>query len=250
MNALNLLPIIPGRKDPADQSEMVTQILFGERIEILDTKDGWCLIKNLEDDYTCWVDQKQLTFVSDDEFEHWNNYNKIFNSINLLNVLTNKGALHLSYGALIPDVESITIASQTYHFNVREFHNTWPNFVLSWLNTPYLWGGKSLFGVDCSGFVQVCFAQLGIFLPRDAYQQAEKGETINTPANWKQGDIAFFSKKNKITHVGILWGQNKIIHASGHVRMDNFSEIGIIHSDTLETTHSLYCVKRIYEFDS
>ncbi len=115
-----------------------------------------------------------------------------------------------------------------------------------YLNTPYLWGGKSSVGIDCSGFTQQVFKILGIPLLRDAYQQATQGEAVNSLVEATCGDLAFFdNEQSRITHVGIMIDNKTIIHASGYVRIDKIDEEGITHSITGKRTHKLWGVKRM-----
>jgi cell wall-associated NlpC family hydrolase len=114
------------------------------------------------------------------------------------------------------------------------------------LGTAYLWGGRTVFGIDCSGFVQMVFKLFNYKLPRDAYQQAEMGEAIGFLAEAKPGDLAFFdNEQGKITHVGILLSPHQIIHASAVVRMDPIDQAGIVSSSTGLRTHQLRTIRRI-----
>jgi gamma-D-glutamyl-L-lysine dipeptidyl-peptidase len=119
--------------------------------------------------------------------------------------------------------------------------------VLSWLNAPYQWGGRSVFGVDCSGFTQIIFRQLGIKLMRDAYQQAESGEMVNFISEGRCGDLAFFDNDDKkIVHTGILLGNDEIIHASGRVRIDKIDHYGIFNTEKNSYSHHLRMIKRYF----
>ncbi len=115
------------------------------------------------------------------------------------------------------------------------------------LNAPYLWGGKSVYGIDCSGLSQSVYRYLNIALPRDAWQQAERGTPVSSLKNSKCGDLCFFDNADgKITHVGILLNKKTIIHSSGKVRIDTISEEGIINGDNGEQTHHLKLIKRFF----
>ena len=115
------------------------------------------------------------------------------------------------------------------------------------LNAPYLWGGKSILGIDCSGFTQLVFSLSGIQIPRDAYQQEKIGESVDF-VDIKPFDLVFFiNDKNRVHHVGIALENSQIIHASGQVRIDSLTNEGIIHSLSNELTHRLHSIKRILE---
>jgi cell wall-associated NlpC family hydrolase len=117
---------------------------------------------------------------------------------------------------------------------------------LRWINAPYLWGGRTIFGVDCSGFVQMNFKMMGIDLPRDAWQQAQRGENVKKLRLAEKGDLAFFDDNEEIVHVGMLLDPTRIIHASGRVRIDTIDKKGIIHSETGKRTHQLRAIRRIF----
>ena len=117
---------------------------------------------------------------------------------------------------------------------------------LQMLNIPYLWGGRSSFGIDCSGLVQTSFKVAGIKLPRDASEQSKCGDLVYSIVDSKAGDLAFFENENgKIVHTGILISQDKIIHSSGYVRTDVIDKVGIFDLTTHEYSHKLHSIKRI-----
>jgi gamma-D-glutamyl-L-lysine dipeptidyl-peptidase len=114
------------------------------------------------------------------------------------------------------------------------------------LNSPYLWGGKTPFGIDCSGFTQMAYKLAGIKLRRDAWQQAEQGHTINLLEETEPGDLAFFDNdEGNIVHVGIILRDHKIIHAAGKVRIDSIDHYGINNKELKKYTHKLRLIKRM-----
>ena len=120
------------------------------------------------------------------------------------------------------------------------------NTALHYLNSPYMWGGKSPFGIDCSGFVQCVYQLHGVQLPRDAYLQAEHGETLGFIDESEAGDLAFFDdEEGKITHVGIIMSDYHIIHAFGQVRIDRLDQTGIFNNALNKHTHKLRVIKKI-----
>jgi cell wall-associated NlpC family hydrolase len=118
--------------------------------------------------------------------------------------------------------------------------------VLPWLNAPYLWGGRTPLGVDCSGFTQVIYKMMGIDLPRDAWQQAQEGKPVRKFSEAEPGDLAFFNNKEDIVHVGILLGNDQIIHASGRVKIDKIDKKGVMDAATGKRILSLKAVRRIW----
>jgi cell wall-associated NlpC family hydrolase len=113
-------------------------------------------------------------------------------------------------------------------------------------NSPYLWGGRSPFGYDCSGFTQIVYKINGVRLPRDASQQASVGRIIDTVKETVQGDLVFFAgEKDRVVHVGLAIPPGKIIHCSGMVRIDALDEKGIFNSQVNQYTHRMHSIRRV-----
>jgi gamma-D-glutamyl-L-lysine dipeptidyl-peptidase len=250
------LSLVPVRKETADQSEQVTQLLFGEEYEVIDsTKDRkWLKIRIRFDRYEGWIDARQHHSISREYFDYITRAEFKITTDVTSSLLYNKNPLMILMGSVIPisSAELFRMEEQ-FAFNgeaknigqKREFEFL-KNTALKYLNAPYLWGGKSPFGIDCSGFVQMVFRIAGYNLLRDASQQAHQGRAVQSYKESERGDIAFFQNSDqKIVHTGILFGDGKIIHASGKVRVDQISEDGIIHIENKTLTHHLAFIRRI-----
>ncbi len=246
------LAVVPVRKDNSDKSEMTTQLLFGDIVEILDKSRQWLYIKIQYDNYEGWIDHKQITELGDDEYQKITNasQNKVSDlTFPVIRKEDNHKIITL-LGSSIPyqKDKSFLAGGNTFLIEptIPEKKEDIRDHALKYLNSPYLWGGKSPFGIDCSGFTQMVYRLCGIRLNRDAAQQAEQGETINFISEAQAGDLAFFdNKENQIIHTGIIIDNNKIIHASGCVRIDNIDHQGIYNEKTQQYTHKLRIIKRI-----
>ena len=225
---------IPLRKEPSSASEMVSCLLFGEKAEVLSQQDDWLEVRCLHDQYMGYIPVSYFeTALSID----WHSDVRLLSGLSSIEL--NHQPYLLSPGSKIPS------NSSGHLHNFTEINN-WVDFCYQYLNTPYLWGGRSIFGIDCSGFTQVYAEYRGIALPRDAYQQAEIGDRVDF-GDQKPGDLAFFQNSSgKITHVGILLDEHKIIHASGKVRIDKFTIDGIQHAENHSLTHVLAGIKRCF----
>jgi hypothetical protein len=246
--------VLPVRKEPNETTEMVNQLLFGEKVSVLETYKQWLRIESTLDSYHGWVDSRLIEIIKDDtDLNSLNDY--IINDW-LVEVkdLSNSSNLLLSPGSFLykPVNNRFKLYEQEFEIQNSSITTAPPtaeNLIktaLRFLNVPYLWGGKSIFGIDCSGFVQVCYRTIGKFLPRDAWQQAKHGQTIEFSNYATAGDLAFFdNEEGQITHTGILISPNEIIHSSGYVRIDKFDHLGIFNNQLGEYTHKLRIIKRL-----
>jgi hypothetical protein len=243
-HAFCLVSVSPLRKEPKDSAEMISQLLFGEIIKIHSVSGSWVEVTTLLDDYKGFVDSKHLLPLSEQDTLNWQEmYTNQYN-INK-EISTPWGKQSISCGSFIGSSPSFKIGDYSFEC-AAEAQELNSDIVLgNLINTPYLWGGKSSFGIDCSGLSQLFFRLSGINLPRDAYQQAEIGMAI-TFGNHEKNDLAFFENKDgKIIHVGIIQENNKIIHASGRVRIDGLDETGIFNNEMNQYTHFLSSIKKI-----
>ncbi|MCD4682798.1 MAG: C40 family peptidase [Bacteroidales bacterium] len=252
-----LLSVIPLRTEPSDMAEMVSQVQFGELVIVNQEQSDWLNIRIVYDNYEGWVDQKQIVIIDKSEFNRLSKINPVFTT-DLVEVISVKGknlVIPVLFGSLLYDLHNgeFEIADRTFQYSgqistpkSRITSSAILEDALLFLNAPYLWGGKSPFGIDCSGFTQIIFKVNGVELLRDASQQATQGETIGLFDESLPGDLLFFDNpEGEIIHVGILLGDQKIIHASGKVRIDAIDHQGIYNVDFKKYTHNLRLIKRI-----
>jgi hypothetical protein len=250
------LSLAPVRRDPNDQSEQVSQLLFGEQYEVLSyNKDNrWIRIRNFFDLYEGWIDARQHHLITREHFEYLNRADFKITTDVTSSILYNKSPVDILMGSIIPISGSeLFKMEEQFAFNGEskslgqkrdaEFVGYIAN---KYLNAPYVWGGKTPFGIDCSGFTQMVFKIAGYKLMRDSVHQASQGRNVNKFSDCRPGDLAFFGAvEKKISHVGILLPDDKIIHASGRVRIDHFNDEGILNLDAKIYTHSLISIRRI-----
>jgi hypothetical protein len=248
---------VPVRREPSDKSELVTELFFGECYTLLSQQGNWLHVQNALDLYEGWIDFKQHLPVTPDYFTDW----KIQGHPRTLDVVQTVSSsdikIPILLGSTLPffDGLNIQVGSKKFLFNGRASNLNLPvkeNFLkklaLTFLKAPYVWGGRSVFGVDCSGFVQQVYGICGYQLPRDAWQQISHGQEVHFASQTRPGDLAFFDNaEGRIIHVGLMLEENRIIHASGEVRIDTLDHHGIYNRDRKCYSHQLRLIKRIFK---
>lgn len=250
------LSLVCVRKEPADQAEQASQLLFGDHYTVIEQTNNrkWIKIKINFDQYEGWIDVRQHQSIAKEYFDHLNNAEFKITTDITSTLLYNKSPQMVLMGSIIPISSSeLFKMEEQFAFNGeaknigqrREFEFL-RTIASKYLNSPYQWGGKSPFGIDCSGFTQMVFKICGYKLLRDSGQQVNQGKPIASLGSSKQGDLAFFqNEEGKIIHTGILLSENKIIHASGKVRVDHINEEGILNLETKIYSHHLSGIRRI-----
>ena len=255
---ISTLSIVPIRAEPSNKSEMVTQLLFGETFSVIDKYKDWYQVRLAYDNYEGWIEKLQILNISQDEFQKLNSEeSKITLDLvqKIKNVSLNKN-YYVVIGSNIPPLNNniFKINDEEYYFDgaisgsVKQEKSKIIKYAQMFLNAPYLWGGRTPFGIDCSGFTQICYKLCGIKLMRDASQQATQGNIINFISEATPGDLLFFdNEEGDIVHCGIFLPDNKIIHASGKVRIDDIDHHGIFNYESKKYSHKLRLIKCVNE---
>lgn len=251
--AVAQVALVSLRKESSDRSEMTSQLLFGELVEVLEEKNNWSLVRCFHDGYEGWVDSKQLRGVSDKWAEAYQDNPPPRLNRTAVEVKCSFGEMNLLRGSVLPFLSGETFYLENESFflsekNIPSSEEGVSETAMTYINAPYLWGGRSPFGIDCSGFTQVVYQLHGLALPRDAYQQAEQGAQVSSIGKIKSGDLAFFAnEEGRIIHVGIVLNSFTIIHASGRVRIDRLDTTGIFNEEIGRYSHKLSVIKRVEE---
>ena len=253
------LSIVPVRSEPREKGEMCTQILFGEHYTILEEQAKWCRIKLAFDGYEGWIDRIMVNEVEEQSFVQLSEMPVIVTT-DVFNIVQQAGGYTnflIVAGSSLPHFDPLSRTFQIgdIAYNIlgnsitqdgRGVREIIIDNGLKYFNSPYLWGGRSPFGIDCSGFTQVLYKMAGLSIPRDAVQQSILGDNLSFVEEALPGDLAFFDNEDgSIIHVGIIWEKNKIIHSSGKVRIDNVDHFGIYNIDTKRYTHQMRLMRRI-----
>lgn len=248
------LSIVPCRKEPAGTSEMVTQLLFGESYDVLETGADWMRIRTSADHYECWISARQHTALSERDFQALQKNRPLYapELVQMVHDKKSGSSFPVTLGA---SLRVCDIRSSGHHFefegqSISPTESSAAPALLAtaalYMHAPYLWGGKTPFGIDCSGFVQMVYRLNGYDLPRDAYQQVEAGHPLSFVEEAEPGDLAFFdNEEGRIVHVGIVLEEQRVMHASGAVRIDRFDHYGIFNSERKGYSHHLRVIKRL-----
>ncbi|WP_237144035.1 C40 family peptidase [Pontibacter pamirensis] len=250
-----MLSLVPMRAETSDRAELVTQLIFGECYEVVNTDGNWLQLQLATDGYRGWIDFKQHTAVTPEYFDEWKttSHARALDLVQLIHIKSTQ--IPIGVGSYLPfyDDSSIRVNEERYTYAGRASTNDekltqvqLAAVASNFLKFPYLWGGKSVFGIDCSGFTQQVFGICGYQLPRDAYQQVTHGQEVHFVEQTQPGDLAFFSNtEGRITHVGMMLEGQRIMHAHGEVRIDTLDHTGIYNQDLKRYTHQLRIIKRI-----
>lgn len=250
------LSIVPIRSSSSEKSEMISQILFGEVVEVIDRKGKqWVKVRCQLDNFIGWVSSHQLKAITPSEFETFQE-KFAFNLDVMQPVMANTHFIPITLGGRLPNFDGIRfrLGEEAFTFSGQAVfpEDIEPNadFIIKigkrFLNAPYLWGGRSPFGIDSDGLVQLVYNVSGLSLPREVAQQVHIGHLVDFIEEALPGDLAFFENRNgKITHTGIILPDQLILHSYGKVRIDRIDHFGIFNEERSVYTHRLRVVKRI-----
>lgn len=258
-----ILSVVPLRAEASERSEMVSQLLFGDTYQLLEKNGNWLKIKTSDCAYEGWLGIKYHYPLSESQFQQVLQAPKCLVRDFLLLLCDNKTKqlFPVFLGTSFPEPDesgqlmlgdrcftiSNTLQVDAKPTQLGDKQSMMLQFAAKYLRAPYLWGGRTPAGIDCSGFTQLIYKSIGIAIPRDASQQVNLGTIVDFTSEAQIGDLAFFeNEEGRIIHVGMICGKDSIIHASGQVRIDNIDETGIFNKDTKQYSHKLRIIKRLF----
>ena len=241
------LSVVALRSEASDTSELISQVLYGDHFKVLEHRKSWSRIRLGFDKYEGWIDNKQFQFIERSRLQNTSQVRSV-NVYDLVDFIYHSKTTLTPYfvGATL---NGLSYLKHTFEGQLRlglKIKTKLIDTAILYLNTPYLWGGKTPFGIDCSGFVQMVYKLNGFNILRDASQQASQGDALSFIEESEPGDLAFFdNNEGDIIHVGIIMKDHKIIHAHGKVRIDLLDQSGIYNVDTKTHSHKLRVIKKI-----
>jgi len=249
--------VIPVRSQANHQSELLSQLLFGELVEIVSKKGkSWFKIRGIADNNFGWVASNQLLLISDEQGEKLQKDFAFALDVSQ-SIRGKKHHFPIPIGARLPNFDGLRfkLIDQGFEYSgqavspdelKRNSAELLPKIARKFLYSPEMKGGRSPFGIDSAALVQLIFSFIGIPIPRNADQQIELGKPIDFSEQSSEGDLAFFeNRKGKITHVGLILNGNQIIHSYGNVRIDKIDHFGIFDEETSKYSHKLRLIKRL-----
>lgn len=258
-----ILSVVPLRAEASERSEMVSQLLFGDTYQLLEINGNWLKIKTSDCSYEGWLSVKYHYPLTDSQFQQIQSAPKRLVRDFLLLLCDNNTQqfFPVFLGSSFPEPDEsgqVILGDRSFNISkilqidakpiqLEDMQSMMLQFATKYLRAPYLWGGRTPAGVDCSGFTQLIYKSIGIAIPRDASQQVNLGTVVDFASEAQIGDLAFFeNEEGRIIHVGMICGKDHIIHASGQVRIDTLDETGIFNSDTKQYSHKLRIIKRLF----
>ncbi|MFQ5447020.1 MAG: C40 family peptidase [Saprospiraceae bacterium] len=252
--ALCHLSVVPIRHSSSDRSEQISQLLFGEIVEIVEKKGrAWSKVRCTWDQCIGWVQSRQLLPITPIERQFFED--RYAYCLDLFQPIRfDDYAMPVTIGARLPDFDGMrfSLREKTFTYSGQAvFPENLNNDKLlkiakRYLQAPFQWGGRSPLGIDDTGFVQMVFKMVGINLPREAQQQVLQGELIDFAGQAQPGDLAFFeNQRGNISHVGIIYPDKRIIHAAEQVRIDRIDHYGIFNEELNNYTYRLRVIKRV-----
>ncbi|NJB70413.1 hypothetical protein GGR42_000875 [Saonia flava] len=242
------LSAIPVRCSAEDSGEMTTQLLYGDCFKVLEHRKNWSKIRISFDGFEGWISNRQFTFISEESYLEFETSKAIKNSSDLVSFIQtkNKVLVPILLGSSVLHTDILSDQFEGGCINTIMPKSNLVNTALLYLNTPYLWGGKTPFGIDSAGLTQMVYKMNGYKLLRSANQQATQGDALSFIEESEEGDLAFFdNKEGIIDHVGIIMKNNYIIHSYGKVRIDRIDHTGVFNNEIKTYTHKLRVIKKI-----
>ncbi|MBT8300068.1 MAG: C40 family peptidase [Maribacter sp.] len=240
------LSIVPIRSDADETAEMISQLLYGEHFKVLEQRKKWSKIRTAYDKCEGWVHNLQINLIDQNEYTILNSDDAPEHAVDLVSYV------EIDKSNLLPIVMGSVFHKTSDHVHEgnlsssKQEKNNLINTALLYLNTPYLWGGKTPFGIDAAGFTQMVYRINGYKLLRNTEEQSTQGTALSFIEECEAGDLAFFdNKEGIINHVGIVMQNNYIIHVHGKVRIDRIDHTGIFNIDNRNYSHQLRVIKQI-----